>query len=381
MTVVAAVLTVALVGCGGGADRASRTSRATATTSPAPTPAPSGTVPRAARARTVTGDRAGFAHGWELLRRDGDAAVTRDLDTMARTGARWLRVTVEWSHDELLRGEYRWGATDRVLRGALARGMSVLAVVTYAPPWSAVAGCDRDTCAPGDPEDYARFLAVAVARYAPLGVHAWEIWNEPNHAQFWGRPDPAAYTTLIRRAYATVKARDPGATVVSGGLAPVGDGPGEIAPLTFLRKVYELGGGASFDALGYHPYQYPDAPSTPDPRNGFLQTRALHELMLEHGDGTKPIWGTEMGVPTRGPGSVSEAEQADRLREAYDLWNSWPFTGPLLWFELRDTGDERTTEASFGLVRAEGDPKPGLSAFEAMVAAGALLPGAAGRSP
>ena len=263
------IAVVALAACTGGAStaapgRPSRTTAPSSTTSSAPaTPAP--TAP--ARPRfTVTGSRAGFAHGFELVRRESPADVEADLDLMASTGAQWLRASITWGSIELSPGTYDWTGTDRVVQGALDRGLSVLAVISSAPGWDRKPGCVTDECAPKDPGPYAAFVRVAVQRYAPLGVHAWEIWNEPNQAAFWGpRPDPVAYTDLLERASSAIHEVDQGATVLNGGLAPAADRGWEISPLTFLRRIYELGGGPYIDAVAHHPYQFPDPPTSPEP--------------------------------------------------------------------------------------------------------------------
>ena len=96
--------------------------------------------------------------------------------------------------------------------------------------------------------------------------------------------------------------------------------------------------------------------------------------MVSFGDGAKKIWGTEVGAPTRGPDSVSETDQALWLREYYDIWNGWAFTGPLFWYTARDTGNANTLEDSYGLVHHNRTPKPALAAFKAMVASSAVAP-------
>lgn len=367
-----AVVAASLGACSSGTPRTPAAPRSTghrvtpsATTVPTPRP----------RRLTATGDRAGFAHGFELTRRESPKDVAADLDLMAGTGARWLRASIDWAAVEKTPGTYAWTGTDRVVRGALARGLSVVAVVGAAPRWDSAPGCHRGECAPRDPAPYADFVRVAVARYAPLGVHHWEIWNEPNHVQFWGpRPDPVAYTDLLRRASLAIHALDPGAVVMSGGLSPAPDAGGEIAPLTFLRRVYEQGGGPFLDAVAHHPYQYPNRPTSPEATNAFMLTPRLHELMTTYGDAAKKIWGTEVGAPTRGRNSVSEATQALSLREYYDTWNGWDFTGPLLWYTARDKGNTDDIEDAYGLVRHDHTPKPALAAYEAMVRDSALLP-------
>ncbi len=294
---------------------------------------------------------------------------------MAATGAQWFRAGISWAQVEGTPGVYDWVGTDRVVLGALRRGLSVVVAVSSAPGWDASSACRGDECAPKDPGPYASFMRVVAERYAPLGVHDWEIWNEPNHTFFWGSAaDPVAYTELLRQSSAAIHAVDLAATVMNGGLSPASDGNGNLSPLTFLRRVYELGGGPYLDAVAHHPYQFPDRPTAPSPANAFLQTTALHDVMVAFGEGSKKIWGTEVGAPTRGARSVSETNQAIWLKEYYDTWNGWAFTGPLLWYAARDTGDRNDVVDSYGLVHHDRRPKPTLGAFETMVRSSSVLP-------
>lgn len=374
----ALVLVLAASACSG-SEAAPRAERRAPTDPPGAQAPPTATLPLTGapepRRFTRTGDRAGFAHGFELNRRVPPEEVERDLDLMAATGARWLRATVDWGHIEPQPGVFDWSGTDRVVDGALARGMSVLAAVTYAPPWAAHPGCRTGECAPRDPEAFGAFASVVATRYAPRGVHHFEIWNEPNHAVFWSPgADPVAYTKTLAAASRAIHAVDARATVLSGGLSPAPDGGGELSPLTFLRRVYEAGGGPNLDAVAHHPYQYPNHPLSPEATNAFLQTRQLHLLMSEFGDGAKRVWGTEVGAPTRGPRSVDESDQAEWLRAYYALWNEWSFTGPLLWFSARDKSAGATNEDAYGLVHHDRSPKPALDAFTEMVESSPLVP-------
>lgn len=72
--------------------------------------------------------------------------------------------------------------------------------------------------------------------------------------------------------------------------------------------------------------------------------------MVNHGDADKTIWGTEFGAPTgTSERAVTGEEQAERLREGYEQWRRWGFTGPLFSYTHRDkgtdAGDRRTTSA------------------------------------
>src|SRR5450755_2811953 len=187
------------------------------------------------------------------------AQMNANLDAMVAAGMTWVRADFFWDSIEQQRGQYSWSATDTFVRAAEARGLRVLAIADYTPAWARTGPTDKYP--PTNPNDYAAFVGALAQHYATLGVHAWEIWNEPNNAAFWApKADPLAYTQLLVPANAAIKQADPTATVVTGGLSPAVDNGTNIAPLSFLEAVYADGGRGSFDAVGYHPYSFPDAP-------------------------------------------------------------------------------------------------------------------------
>ena len=144
-----------------------------------------------------------------------------------------------------------------------------------------------------------------------------------------------------------------------------------MAPVTFLNGIYANGGGGSFDAFSHHPYTYPDSPLVDAPWTAFTQTARLHQVMVAHGDGAKKIWGTESGAGTgTGSKSVSATRQAELLRDYYTGWNTWyrSFTGPLLWFTVRDASSNPTAVTdNFGIVRRDFQPKPARSTLIAVL--------------
>lgn len=327
--------------------------------------------PTCAEAREAAGRApdAGFGEGSTLPSRT-DAELERELAGIAATGARYLRMDFDWSYIGRREGELDWAATERVVRRARACGLDVLGLLTYTPAWAHPPGAG-DHHPPTDPAEFADFAAQAVRRFRPLGVRTWEIWNEPNLAFFWEpAPDPAEYADLLVAAYDAIKAADPDAIVLTGGLARASDEPdgSRLAPVTFLEGIYAAGASGHFDAVAHHPYSFPALPLDADGDNAFVDvTPRLHEVMQEHGDGSKEIWGTEMGVPTTGGFTADFV--AEYVTEAYEGWRDWSFTGPLLWYSYRDAGsDPDDPEDHFGLVRADFTAKePALSAFEAVV--------------
>lgn len=147
--------------------------------------------PEASAETPKMGQSAGFAQTSWMLLWGSDAQVDADLDAMVATGAKWLRFDFDWASAELSPGSYRWTYIDRVVHKARARGLRILATPAYTPTWARPAGT-TDKHPPTDPATYAAFVGAAARRYAPLGVHHWEIWNEPNVQQFW-QPAPNAW--------------------------------------------------------------------------------------------------------------------------------------------------------------------------------------------
>jgi len=322
-------------------------------------------------AASTSGESAGFSPGGPILW-ESDADLARDLGAMAGTGAKWLRVDFDWPSVEPTPGVFNWAPTERVVRGAQARGLKIIALPAYTPAWARPPGT-TDKHPPSQPSDFAAFVRVAALHFAPSGVKVWEMWNEPNTSAFWQpRPDPAAYADLLRGAARAVRDIDPTVTVLSAGLSPAVDAPdaSQIAPTTYLQRLYAAQGGPSFDAVGIHPYSYPALPLDPATANWNTLYRLplLYEVMVANGDGAKKIWATEFGAPTSGPGAVSEDQQVQMVTAAYAAFASWPWAGPMLWYSIRDQGtDPGDREDHFGLIRRDFTPKPAMAIFSAMI--------------
>ena len=184
------------------------------------------------------------------------AAQLQHLDAIARTGARWVRVDFSWAAIQSQGPtRFNWAPWDAIVRAATARGLHVLGVVAYTPQWALPTSVNLATPGsylnpPAHPRAYGTFAGQLAARYGRMGVHAWEIWNEPNiRAFFRPQPNPVTYTAMLKSAYVSIKHNDPGATVVAGGIAPCNSTNGIIAT-QWLRDLYADGAG------GYSKYNY-----------------------------------------------------------------------------------------------------------------------------
>jgi hypothetical protein len=273
---------------------------------------------------------------------------------VASLGITWIRVDVVFGSIEAEPGQFNW-IPDSLVAAANAHGISVDALIDYPPGWALNAdGTPNAT-------DFAAFSRAAAAHLSAEGVHTYEIWNEPNLGSNWnGVANAAQYAALLQATYPAVKAGDPQATVISGGLAPASDDGTDISPETFVTQMLAAGAGADLDAVGMHPYSYPDMPETPDSWNPFYNLPQVHSEMVAAGVGNKKIWITEYGAPTQGPGAVTYSVQAAMLSAAFAEDAQQPWLGPLFVYNWRDdhSGDD------YGLLDASGNLKPAATAVE-----------------
>jgi len=357
------------------------TPSATPTVSPAPTPTPQPTP-------TALKLDLGISYGDTLMGLN-DQDLAAELDDATTLGVGWIRLDLAW--DDIQpdnASSYDWSDFDRVVHAAQARGLSLLPTIDYTPSWARAAGATSDKWAPADPAQFAAFAAAAVQRYAPQGIHTWEIWNEPNTSVFWApSPDPQAYVKLLSLTVAAMRSCDPHVFIVSGGLAPEATDDGDISQLQYFASMCALGANRLVNAIGYHPYSFPVAPQDPVQWNAWAQiattTSSFRTFLAQYGTPSLPIWATEYGAPTDGPGTeataqgwdlsanpdhVDEAFQAILATDSVEAALNTPGVCALFWYTDKDLGtDPSTTENFFGLRRADGTPKPAFYALQSAI--------------
>lgn len=337
------------------------------------------------------GLRLGISYGNTLVRMpDGELAAA--LDDARTLGADWVRTDLSWQDiQDDGPTTYRWHLFDRVAGAAAARGLTLLPVLAYTPPWARPAGCTHDqTCPPADSGAFARFAAAAAERYAPRGVHTWEVWNEPNLAGAW-RPaaDPAGYSTLLKATSGALRRADPSARVILGGLAATPTRGGDMDQAEFLAAVSARGGNKAVDGVGYHPYTYPLLASARTAHGTAWDAMdaasgGLRSVLRRYGTPDLPFWITEYGAPTDGPGTasdgrpqatsprtthVTEARQAAIAADAVRTAAADADVAALIWYSDRDLGTDRATNENFyGLRRADGSAKPAFDALRGAIA-------------
>ncbi|HTA16046.1 MAG TPA: Ig-like domain-containing protein [Solirubrobacteraceae bacterium] len=309
---------------------------------------------------------------------DGPTGLSpQSTSQIAGLGVGWVRSFVPWTTFEPTEGrlsESQVGALEAGL-AALPKGTKVILDVVDTPQWES--GSTDPVMPPRNPEDYARFIGSMARRFAGK-VAAWEVWNEEDASLWWASgPDPAAYTELLKATYPAIKAADPHATVVLGGLTG--------NDYEYLSQLYAHGAKGSFDAVGVHTDTICNVVSPYEIlRNGrddqrinrwaFLGYRTVHEVMQANGDDS-PIWMTELGWSTSSQicnsgawagqkaGGVSQAQQATFLQQAYHCLAQDPYVQVGIWYGLQETEPFGSPRGSYGLLGPNLTPKPAYGAL------------------
>jgi hypothetical protein len=326
--------------------------------------APSGTVQGPIDG--LDADQLGISTGVQLFTAPV-SQIDEDMAGIAADKSKWVRTAVRWDLVEPESAEADdWSKADEIVAQAQAHGLQLILDINGTPKWARKAGAGT-AAFPEDLHTYAEFAGKVAARYRGK-VAAYELGNEPNHLKSFAHPDASIYAQVLEFSYPVIKAADPDAKVLTGGLGGNRDKKGNIPGDVFLADLYKAGAKPFFDGVSYHPYTYPLLPSQDDGARGWSRMLKARQTMVDNGDGDKQIWITEFGAPTDGPNPVTQQKQAEIMHDAYRLWAGYPWAGPLCWFDYRDKGTDTSDHGNFfGLYTNDGQPKLALRQFETLV--------------
>jgi polysaccharide biosynthesis protein PslG len=328
------------------------------------------TLPAAA----AVGGSSGVVYGFSdpALLSDSASVQVQQLQQMKAMGITSVRVDASWYWGQPSQsGGYEWASLDQVVASLQQVGMTADFDIDQTPSWAATSGASGNMwAAPDSASAYAAYAGAVAARYGGKGVNYFEIWNEPNLSAFWApAPDAADYTAILKAAYAAIKAADPSAIVLSGGLAPAGNTSTSVDPLTFLQDMYSDGAEGSFDGLGDHPYSFPTAPDDVESSSAWSQmsqtSPSLRSIMDANGDSAKKIWITEYGAPTSGPNSIGESGQSTELTQAISLVRNDSWVGSFYIYTWADISGLDAEDNGYGLLNEDNSQKPAYSAVTA----------------
>jgi polysaccharide biosynthesis protein PslG len=294
------------------------------------------------------------------------ALTTADLDRMGQGQVGTLRIILNWSQIETAPDVYDWSGVDFLVTGAARNGIKVLPFLYGTPSWVA-RDLDGRSCtskcalfAPKKPAALAAwrdFIADAVARYKPGGqffvenptvpaiaITDWQVWNEQNSKSFYRpKPSPGGYAKLLDQAAKAIKANDPQAGIILGGMAEfrrLAAGPQVIAGSDFLDRLYQVRGARKdFDGVAPHPYAGEVARVK-------RQTNATRKIMRRRGDAGADLWITELGwASSEGSNPLEKGleGQAKRLKQAFQYYKrarNRLNVKAVTWFSWMDSASE-----------------------------------------
>ncbi len=284
---------------------------------------------------------------------------------------------------------------EAIVRRAALHGITMQPVIG-----SSIAGFPKKGSA--DYTTFMTYIRESVRKFGPSGEfwssHGelprlpwkhWELLNEPNRHENNPRlpegsepPQPHHYAQVLIDASATIRAVDPTATVIVGGLDYTSP---DMTPEAFLNRMYEevINDGvwgshtraqvkAAFDGLAIHPYAFKN---TFEQREAAIKADVVgaRETLRGNGDAGKSLWITEMGWAVAGANLraeqiVSNAEQARLLRTTFEWLATQSDVRYVVWYLYRDTSGANWQDRS-GLFDASGNTRESACAF-AVLASG-----------
>jgi polysaccharide biosynthesis protein PslG len=299
------------------------------------------------------------------------AELVLGFDRVREAGIGWVRIDFVWALIETSQGHFDWSVYDAIVDAAEARGISVLGILAYTPGWATdgapLSGPPRNVA------DWEDFCYRAAFRYRGRVTH-WELWNEPNQPAFWGGTRQQYIDWILVPGADAVHAADSRARAGGPALAHL-----ESAKwYDWLLEVLQRGGG-KLDFATHHLYDS-DGPAdmaekleaeTPfggNPDLWDLWTPSVKEVLAEAHWG-KPLWLDETGWASK---KIDETKQAAHLAGLLDDWTSGDparaWLAKIFVYELRD-GAPEIDPNGFGLLRADGSPKPAYGAYRDFIAA------------
>lgn len=262
-----------------------------------------------------------------------------DFERMGQGKVGTLRTLVSWA--DIDRGpaadDNNWASLDQIIGGAADNGVEVLPFIFGTPRWVATDldrfGCGSN-CGIYAPKGaaalnaWSEFARDLAERYGPQGefwsenpsisklpIDSYQFWNEPNSRSFYRpKPKPKAYAKLVEAGAESVRAVDPSATIVLGGLPQLA-GSKKAQPgseyLAKLLKVRALKG--NFDGVAIHPYG--------GKLNAVIEQVDLFRDAIKQGKAKQSeLWITEIGAGSKKGGNPlnrGKSGQAKLLKQSF----------------------------------------------------------------
>lgn len=178
----------------------------------------------------------------------------------AEIGVKWTRLGVSWPSVEKKKGFYTWEETDKAFETALKNGITPFVTIGEGNElYSALTTYDDPKLAeiygyrPEPPikdkvamTAFLKFVKATIERYSDQ-IEYWEVWNEPNHRNYWGsEPDGKEYGKLLLQTANIIKKIDSKAKIIGGSMAGIDP--------DFAEDFLSVGTDTLIDIISYHNY-------------------------------------------------------------------------------------------------------------------------------
>ena len=201
---------------------------------------------------------AGLGHGFGIAVHDRSEAT---LDICAGAGFSFVRTDLFWSDVETERRKLDWSRWDPFVEGLKARGLRPLFILGFNNP-DVYGGRWMDGVTTYiEMQAFTTVAAAAATRYRDAQP-IWEIWNEPNRANFWEpRENPAEYMARARATSAAIRRAQPDAAIIGPALGHKAGEP--VLDLAFLQACLDDGLAGLRRRRQHPPYVDPEV-AAPD---------------------------------------------------------------------------------------------------------------------
>lgn len=299
-------------------------------------------------------DRWGFNH---VTPGFGGAQLARNA------GGRWNRWEFRWERIQPVAGHFDWAESDRLVNESEAAGLEIQGVLIGLPGWALdpanglPRGIGLAWDAPGNL--WTQYVRDVVGRYRGK-IRYWEVWNEPDSKPFWSQTI-GDYYQMLRVTYLAVKASDPTAQVLLGGLTYWHDPTFLDALLDLVsRDASARANNGYFDIVSWHVYSRPAE---------ILERVPWTRTRLAVTVGAKPIWINEANVPPWDDSPFNDyrpfqwaATTAEQASFVIQLFAYALATGVerVIVYRFQDVGEKE----SWGFQRTDGSLRPAYAAFQ-----------------
>jgi len=218
------------------------------------------------------------------------------LEKASEIGVKWTRLGASWAKIETEKGQYNWLETDGAFKAATDAGITPFvtlgggnplysAMTTYDDPKLAEIYGFRPEPPIKNPQAMKRwllFVKATVNRYKDK-IDYWEVWNEPNHRNYWGaQPNGKEYGQLLRQTATLIRKLDTDAKIIGGSMAG-------LSP-EFTDDFLSVGTADLIDIISYHNYG-------PVPEERIYRAIEVWNVINKY-DPELQLWQGECGYPS-----------------------------------------------------------------------------------